>query len=211
MVGHVRNGNWRPLALAVLLLVLVGALAVVGGAGNAWDVGIIRSLAGWRHAHPGFEATAIGLTWAGSAYATLGGALAVALVRAAQRRRTDALWLVATVGGGRLLADGLKLLVDRPRPHFEPWPVPVSSFSFPSGHAANSMVAFTAIVVTLAPPSMRKPAAALAVLASLLVGSTRPLLGVHWPSDVIAGWCLGGAVLLVASWWRSARAGRSAA
>lgn len=193
------------LPLAALLLVLVLVMALVGGPHAALDEATIRALAGVRADAPLLTSLAIAITWAGSAYATLGGAALAALWSWVKNRRRSAVWLVATVGGGRLLADGLKLLVDRPRPHFEPWPVPVHSLSFPSGHATNSMLAFTAIAYVLASPPRRTLAVRAAILLSLIIGITRPFLGVHWPSDVIAGWCLGGAVVWLAAPWLAIR------
>ena len=63
--------------------------------------------------------------------------------------------------------------------------------SFPSGHAANSMITFLALALILAPARYRAAAIAAATAASVLIGSTRPLLGVHWPSDVVGGWAFG--------------------
>ena len=76
------------------------------------------------------------------------------------------------------------------------------SLSFPSAHAANSMIVFPALVLFLI-PQRRGPAMVAAIVASLLVGASRPLLGVHWPSDVVAGWAIGAAWLLIM--WPMAR------
>jgi undecaprenyl-diphosphatase len=73
----------------------------------------------------------------------------------------------------------------------EDYPVTVSSMSFPSGHAANTMTSFLAFALILAAARHRRAAIAVAVGASVVVGLTRPLLGVHWPSDVLAGWLVG--------------------
>ncbi len=64
--------------------------------------------------------------------------------------------------------------------------------SFPSGHAANSMIAYLAIAwLAFDDPVHRRWAVAAALLLSFLIGLSRPMLGVHWPSDVIAGWAFG--------------------
>jgi undecaprenyl-diphosphatase len=106
--------------------------------------------------------------------------------------------LGATVVGERLVIDGLKLLIDRTRPSFDLHPVVTHSSSFPSGHAGNSMAVFLSIALIAAPRAYRVRAVIAALLASLLVGSTRPFLGVHWPSDVIGGWSLGAAIAIIA-------------
>lgn len=53
------------------------------------------------------------------------------------------------------------------------------------------MAVFVSVALIAAPPAWRKPAVMFAILMSILVGFTRPYLGVHWPSDVIGGWALG--------------------
>ena len=133
--------------------------------------------------------------------------LAVAFLAAAKRWR-DLATLVAIVVSGRVAIELLKLALDRPRPSFTPHPVEVHSFSFPSGHAGNSMITFLAIALIAAPPRWRGRAVALAVVGSIAIGATRPFLGVHWPSDVVGGWAFGiGWVVALAALsrrWRAA-------
>ncbi len=107
------------------------------------------------------------------------------------RRWRDLAALTGIVLTGRILIELLKLAIDRPRPTLTLHPVEVHSLSFPSAHAGNSMITFLAIALIAAPAEWRGRAISLAVLGSLAIGSTRPLLGVHWPSDVIGGWALG--------------------
>lgn len=84
-----------------------------------------------------------------------------------------------------------KLVVERSRPDVIPYTVSVTSFSFPSGHAANSMITFLSLAFILTPQEYRRRSVMGAVAASVVVGATRPMLGVHWPSDVMAGWAFG--------------------
>ena len=107
------------------------------------------------------------------------------------RKWRAALLLGLVVLSGRIAVETLKILIDRPRPDFGPYPVTVSSLSFPSGHAANSMMTFLAMALILTPERSRRSAVAAAVVASIVIGSTRPFLGVHWTSDVIGGWAFG--------------------
>ena len=116
--------------------------------------------------------------------------IAVALLAYARRWRS-AISLALIVLGGRIAVEALKLAIERPRPHFSPYPVEIASLSFPSGHAANSMITFLALALIVAPARYRAAAVAAATSASVLIGSTRPLLGVHWPSDVVGGWAFG--------------------
>jgi undecaprenyl-diphosphatase len=103
-----------------------------------------------------------------------------------------ALALVGVFGVGRGLAEIQKYWVARVRPDAEPHLVVVQTSSFPSGHAANSMIFYLALALALtAGTRWQRPAVAGAVLLSLLIGISRVMLGVHWPSDVIGGWAFG--------------------
>ena len=93
---------------------------------------------------------------------------------------------------GRGLSEAQKLWIARVRPEFEPHLVVVKTSSFPSGHATSSMIFYTTLALVLtAGTRWRGTAVAGAVLLSLLIGVSRVMLGVHWPSDVIGGWSFG--------------------
>ena len=78
------------------------------------------------------------------------------------------------------------------RPDVEPHLVVVKTSSFPSGHAANSMIFYVALALVLTSGTRwHRQAAAGAMLGSLMIGASRVMLGVHWPSDVIGGWAFG--------------------
>ena len=175
--------------LALLAIFLVAGL--FGGPSNGWDVAAIHDLVEFRRTHVGMTSPVVALTQLGSVYATMGLGLAAAAATAFHGRRRPALLLAATVLIERLITDGLKLVVGRPRPSFDLHPVVTNSSSFPSGHSANSMAVFVAIALIAAPPAWRVRALAVAIGMSLLIGMSRPYLGVHWPSDVIGGWALG--------------------
>jgi len=112
-------------------------------------------------------------------------------------QRHHAMWfLLATVAGGQGLSFGLKYAFDRPRPDLVAHGSHVYTASFPSGHSAMAAVTFLTIAALLArvQPSLRLKAYILliALLLSVLVGVSRVYLGVHYASDVLAGWTLGG-------------------
>jgi undecaprenyl-diphosphatase len=190
----------HPFALFALILALLAlclATGIIGGIDFGPDVALIHGLEELRASSPGLTNLAILITQAGSAYGTVGGGLAVAAWLYWRHGPALAALLAGTVLGERLIIDGMKLLIDRTRPAFDLHPVVTHSSSFPSGHSGNSMAVFLAIALIAVPRPQRVPAIITAVLASVIVGSTRPYLGVHWPSDVIGGWSLGAAIALV--------------
>jgi membrane-associated phospholipid phosphatase len=103
-----------------------------------------------------------------------------------------ALVLLVVVLLGRGLAEVQKFSIERARPTLEPHLVVVKTWSFPSGHAASSMIFYLTLALALtARTRWRWIAASAAVLLSLLIGTSRVMLGVHWPSDVVGGWAFG--------------------
>lgn len=192
------SSRTRLLWLLPLVLLFL-ALGWIGGGGFAPDVAVIDRLAAWRHASPGLTSAVIAITWLGSAYVTLGASAVVVAWLLWRRHKQTALMLFATLAIERLLGDGIKLLYDRARPAVDLHPVATNSSSYPSGHAANSMTAFVALALLAAPARYRGPALAVAIPIAILVGLSRPFLGVHWLSDTFGGWTLAAMVLLTLS------------
>lgn len=127
------------------------------------------------------------------------------------RKRALAIVVVAAVAGGTLISNLLKTGFDRPRPDLEHG-ARVFTASFPSGHAMLSAVTFLTLgaLLTRANVDWRVKLyfVAVAVLLTIIVGISRVYLGVHFPSDVIAGWCVGSAWALLcwaATLWLQAR------
>lgn len=122
-------------------------------------------------------------------------------------RWRQALLVLVAVGGGQVLSSLLKLGIDRPRPDLVPHLVEVHTLSFPSGHAMMAAITYLTLgsmLASIAPGrSTRIYVLCLAVLITFLVGVSRVYLGVHWPSDVLAGWCAGFAWAMVC--WLIAR------
>lgn len=114
----------------------------------------------------------------------------------AQKRRA-ALFVLVAVVGGMLLSAGLKIGFERPRPDLVPHGTRVYTASFPSGHAMLSATTYLTLGALLARVQARRRIKVFligfAVGLTLLVGASRVYLGVHWPSDVLAGWCGGAA------------------
>jgi len=122
------------------------------------------------------------------------GAVAGVVVLWRRGRRRVALWLGTTFAVGGLLSAGLKLLVARARPVFPDPIAHADGYSFPSGHALTAMVGAGCAVVLLH-PRLRGRARVVLWSASgafvLLVGLDRVFLGVHYLTDVVAGWIVG--------------------
>lgn len=110
--------------------------------------------------------------------------------------RREALVLAGTVMGGWVVNSALKALIGRERPTIVPHLTEAAGNSFPSGHSFNSAVVFIAIALAFAAMSPRRSVrwtiVGAAVGLTWLIAFSRVWLGVHFPSDVIAGW-LGGA------------------
>jgi undecaprenyl-diphosphatase len=120
------------------------------------------------------------------------------------RKYGAAILVAVSVAGGTLLSSLLKSGFDRPRPDLVPHAVEVSSASFPSGHAMLATVTYLTLAALLAQVQDRRRVQVYllgwAFALSLLIGASRVFLGVHWPTDGRAGWCVGGAwALLCAS------------
>ena len=111
-------------------------------------------------------------------------------------RHRLSLFTAFAVVGGTVLTFALKDVFDRPRPQLVPHIlVSVSSGSFPSGHAMASAIVYLTLGTMIAEvvPTWRLKAYVLgvAVVLTLVIGSTRVFLGVHYPTDVLAGWAAG--------------------
>jgi undecaprenyl-diphosphatase len=113
--------------------------------------------------------------------------------------------LVGATAIGAILTASLKALVDRPRPAVVAHLVEVHSWSFPSGHAMDSAFVYVTVALIAAchdPDATRRRylvVAALALVAA--IGFSRLILGVHWPTDVLAGWALGLSWAMIAARW----------
>ncbi|MEA3413823.1 MAG: phosphatase PAP2 family protein [Pseudomonadota bacterium] len=112
-----------------------------------------------------------------------------------------ALFILISIAGGSLLNTLLKGLFDRPRPDLVPHGTPAALSSFPSGHAMMSTVVFLTLGALLAFASQDRRIKAYilgwAVSLTVLVAFSRVYLGVHWPTDVIAGWVAGSTWALI--------------
>ncbi|HSD21618.1 MAG TPA: phosphatase PAP2 family protein [Anaeromyxobacter sp.] len=162
---------------------------------------------------PGDPSDPIGPPWieeVGRDLTALGGVTIIGLVTAAVAatlwlvgQRRSAMLLVFAVVSGALLSFALKRGFDRPRPALVPHETTVYTASFPSGHSMLSAVAYLTLGALVARVLPRKRLKAFvlgwALLFTGLAGASRVYLGVHWPTDVLAGWAIG-ASWAVACW-----------
>jgi undecaprenyl-diphosphatase len=115
-------------------------------------------------------------------------AVVVLLWLAGTGRFRDAPYFLAAVGGVWALNPLLKVLFARPRPDLSRSYEEVSSYGFPSGHAANTAALVGGILLVLPGRRRRLAAALVGVVLLAGVGFSQLVLGVHYPSDIVAGW-----------------------
>lgn len=192
------------LFLSAVLLLLFGWLAEEVSEGDTqsfdrWGILLFR--------HAGDPAQLLGPPWLPSMLrdlTSLGSTVILGLTLvfvvgylALARKRMAMLFVFASVVTGQVLSTGLKLLFERPRPDLIPNAPRVFTASFPSGHAMLSTVTYLTLAALLTRIETRRPIQhyfmAAGILLTILVGVSRVALGVHWPTDVLAGWCVGAA------------------
>ena len=192
------------IALAAGSLVLFGQLTdeVLEGETHVFDQAVLLALRSAADPSdpvgPGWlEDTIRDLTALGSLGVLTLVSLAVVGFLVLQGKRHLALLVVVAVGGGMLVSTLTKLGFDRPRPDLVPHATQVYTTSFPSGHAMMAAVTYLTLGALLArsQPRLRLKLYLIGLAATLtvLVGLSRIYLGVHWPTDVVAGWTLGAA------------------
>jgi undecaprenyl-diphosphatase len=203
----------EPIALSTvvagagLLLAFAGLVNVVSGsAAPAFDEWLIVALR-----TPGNLADPLGPRWLEEMmrdFTALGSTgvltvvvLAVAGFLAMTRKGHAALLVLLSVAGGVLVSQTMKWAYARARPDLVPHGAEVFTASFPSGHSMMSAVVYLTLGALLARTQPDRAVKAyvltVAVMLTLLVGVSRVYLGVHWPTDVLAGWTLGGLWALI--------------
>ena len=179
----------RPLLVTLLLAGLVfGWLlrAILHAGGLPWDA---PGLEFWhRHATPALDRLAVLLTIVGNTGPMVSLGLLVFLGLLARRQGRAAGIFLGSVGGSMLLTQVIKRLVARPRPGLWASIRPEHTFSFPSGHAMDTAAIAAALLFLCWGRRARGWVGTAAVLFALAVGWARMYLGVHNPSDVLAGW-----------------------
>ena len=191
----------QALTLAVVLVVVTGVLGFIAltdrvteGHSEKFDTSIIA----WFHTHRGPP----WLRDIGRDLTALGGVTVLTLVTSTvtgflliTRKRSAAILVVVAVVGGLLIGTAIKDRIGRDRPPREYQEAYVFTASYPSGHSMLSAVTYLTLGALLAQVTrglwIRVYIIAVAILVTFLVGLSRVYLGVHWPTDVLAGWTAG--------------------
>lgn len=214
-VGHREQRNLLLLLGVALAIWALAELTdeVLGGDTHAFDAAVIMSLRvegdtddpigpDWLE-EMARDATALGGTLI-ACLATIGGACYLWI----RGRWSQGLFLLISVGSGLGISTFFKMWVDRPRPELVPHGSIVYTASFPSGHSMMSAAVYLTIAALLMRAESRGSVKLFLLLMAagicLIVGLSRVYLGVHWPTDVLAGWTAGAAwaiiCYLVGSW-----------
>ena len=212
-------GAQVPRILIPLALIAAAAAAFIWlvdevgeGDTHAFDNAIILSLrvpgdAGDPIGPRGFEDAVRDVTALGSAPVLIIAVLAVVGFLALAKSYRLALFTLAASIGGLALSSVLKYLIDRPRPELSAADAFTFTSSFPSGHSMMSAVIYLTLAALIArlmeKRRLKLYALGIAIALTFLVGASRIYLGVHWPSDVLAGWSAGAAWALLC--WLIAR------
>jgi undecaprenyl-diphosphatase len=186
-------------ATRVTLFALVGALTLAA-AGLTAAFGALVTLDNatrdWliERRSPGLTAVMTACTTVGSSPVLASLAFGIAVWLGVTRHRPEALLVAGTTVGALVLSPLLKNLVERARPG-DAHLVLVNSWAFPSGHSLTSTAVIGVLTVLASSRLTGRPAraavATLGVLLIVAVGVSRVYLGVHWPTDVLAGWLMG--------------------
>lgn len=182
------------------------AEAVVGSETRVFDTRIILMLR-----NPADPSDPLGPAWVEELardFTALGGVGVLTLLTVAvagflwlRKQRHSSWFLVLSVSTGLVLSQVLKSVFDRPRPELVPHGSFVYTASFPSGHSMMAAIVYLTLAALVTRSLDRWALKAyvmfLAISATLMVGVSRVYLGVHWPTDVLAGWILGAAWALL--------------
>jgi undecaprenyl-diphosphatase len=192
-LSHLLVTHWRSLLLlfigVYLPLQVFGELAEEvweNEGGFPWDVPIL--LAVRTTASPQLDVLATILTKFGVFWGVFPVTTVISFVLLNRRKWRSLAYLVTTLLGSIVINRTAKTLLHRVRPHLWESPSPEFDYGFPSGHAMSSMTLVAALVILTWDTRWRLPVLIVGSLFVLVIGWTRLYLGVHFPSDIVAGW-----------------------
>jgi undecaprenyl-diphosphatase len=173
------------------------ALGLVLGLG--WAIAQFPAITRWeqawllglhRHVTPTLDRVVLWFTDLGTTWGVLPGTLALGAWLWGQGQRRRSVFLILAMLGVLLLNLGLKGVWQRARPQLWEGVLTFPDPSFPSGHATFSMAFALAVILLSQASPYRRWVVGIALSLALLIGLSRPYLGVHYPSDVVGGWLL---------------------
>jgi membrane-associated phospholipid phosphatase len=190
----------RALLVGLLALMAAGLTVTLGGL-----VALDTTVRDWlvERRSPPLTAVLTAFTTLGSSIVLVSLACSVTVLLAAIGRRAEAALVAGAAAGALILWPLLKNLIERARPA-DAHLVQVSSWAYPSGHSLMSIVVFGVLAV-LAHRRVRSRARRVSIVVAtavlvVAVGVSRVYLGVHWPTDVLAGWLVGAVWLAICLW-----------
>jgi undecaprenyl-diphosphatase len=212
-----RPGIWLLACAVFCVLAVAGFLGIAHLVETQQSLAFDQQAVAWfaAHRHTLSSTVLLLVTALGDSWILTGWIVGLLLVWLPDARRwPNVVGLLLAAGGAGILNDLLKLTYQRPRPDFVPTLLQPGGYSFPSGHAMIGLVCYGALLFIFW-PRLRSRAARVALalgvgLLILLLGLSRIYWGVHYPTDVLAGY-LAGAVWLLAAmnamwlierWWR---------
>lgn len=205
MANEAQRNRLIIAALICATLTLAIGFAVSMGIGSALDREILTSTA----LRSGRDSGALislfqWITWLSDSAQRTGMVLLTALWLVWKARRRAALIIIVVPILAGVTNSVLKEAFARARPDIVPHLDNIGNLAYPSGHAANAVAFFLLAALILA---TKRPVLwrGVAVAVAILIGTSRVLLGVHWPSDVLGGWLWGTACALI-GWWAVTRA-----
>lgn len=188
LVAHWRSllllftGVYLPLQIFELLAVKLWQYE----AGFPWDLPIL--LAVHSTVQPTLDIVAVVLTKFGSFWTVTPILCAIAIVLSQRKRWRSLAYLLTTALGSAIINRTAKMLIHRVRPQLWVSGAPEFDFAFPSGHAMTSMTLVAMLLILTWATSWRWLVLTVGSLYILVIGWTRLYLGVHFPSDIVAGW-----------------------
>ncbi|HYG06724.1 MAG TPA: phosphatase PAP2 family protein [Stenotrophomonas sp.] len=186
------SNAWRIVLLFAGVLLPLGVFASLADEVHELEAMFFDDPLLWRFrswASPGLDAFFVWISRLGYQWGVIPADTLVVLLLLALRRWREATFAFLSFVGSALLNIGAKHFFQRERPGLWDSIAPESTFSFPSGHAMGSMTLAAVLVALAWGTRWRWPVVVAAGVFTVLVGVSRMYLGVHYPSDILAGWC----------------------
>lgn len=207
------TSEWKLLLVLTLIVLAIWGFAELADEVGEGETMTIDERAVLMMRQEGDLSKPIGPSWmatAGRDITALGDAVILMLIilavtgfLALEGKRGPAIFIIVVTIGGQIASSGLKLLFARERPDIVPHLTDVATASFPSGHSTMAAVVYLTLGLLLAQMQLNRRTKlftlGIAVFLTVIVGLSRIYLGVHYPTDVLAGWLVGGCWALLSA------------